>query len=96
MKAPTTAALATMLLAFTGCFTVVGENEPAGKVFFHSEWGGSEVTTIEIDRRTTAYPDGHTVVEEGIVEEHAKNDGLGENLKGLLAGAIGYLFGSGL
>jgi hypothetical protein len=62
--------------------------------WLNAEWGGSEVTTMTAERRVTTYPDGRVVEETAVVEEHSVNQGLSENLKGLLAGAIGYLIGA--
>jgi len=84
------AIVATLFALLLGCQTTVG-----GDPWFDSEWGGSKVVTVDIDRRTTTYPDGRVVVDEGVHEETAEAYGLSENVKGVIAAVVGFLLGGG-
>ena len=83
-----TLAASFLILALLACRTEAGPG-----AHFESEWGGSEVTTVTIEKRVTTLPDGTVIEEAGILEEKAVAHGLGDNVKGLGAAVLGYLMG---
>ena len=68
-------ALLASCLWLTSCAMWINEDE------FGWEFGASSNHTRTVERREIRYPTGIVVVDEGIEEEAAENEGLSENAK---------------